>query len=802
MDFSDLRIALRSLIRNKGFALASSLTLALGIAATTTIFSVVYGVLLRPLPYADAARVVVIQGEKDFSTGSRIMNYSPSELEAFAGATRAFSSVAISGAVAFTLRSADGIEPISGATVSKDFFRALRTPPLMGRSLDGAPGPEVVISERLWRRHFGGIDDVLGKPLTVADRENVTRTYEVVGVMPHAFQYPNARTDVWRTLEYARSIDERQINNRNAGGYVFIARIREGVSVAAARQDAERANSILKPHFNPSRQDMRSTVVILPEHISGAVGPALWILLGAVGLVLLVACANVANLILTRHASRTREVSMRLALGAPPARLISYLLAESALIGLAGGMIGVVIAFGAIELLQWMQPAQLPRLDAIAVDRPVLMFAAVAAVLTTLLAGSPPAIFATRTDVLLAMRSGSRGTAGTIARRARATLIVVEIAASIVLLVSAGLLARSLTALIHTDLGVTTENVMAALLDLSAGRTVAAERQAEIAEELTARVAGIPSVRAAGFGTGLPPTGEYMRVSFVLSNAANQGGVSHMVTAVPASPGYFDALQIRLLKGRLFTDADSKAAALSVIINREAARRFFGNDDPIGRTLPIGKDAMTVVGVVENVKYTGIASPSESVIYRPFGQSPFRLVILVARTADDPQRIAAQLRQVIRTYDPDINIASIQPLTMWVSNAVAEPRFRAVIVSSIAMITLALAMIGLYGAIAYSTAQRTTEIGVRVAIGAQRSDVVRMVLGEGLRLSLVGIAVGMVGAYWSSRLMGTFLYQIAPTDATAFAGSALCLLLVSLIATYVPASRAARVDPMVALRSI
>ena len=801
MDGSDLRIALRSLIRNKGFALASSLTLALGIAATTTIFSVVYGVLLRPLPYADAERVVVIQGEKDFSTGPRLMNYSPSELEDFAGAARVFSSVAISGGVAFTMRSADGIEPISGATVSKDFFRALGTPQLMGRTLDGAPVPEVVISERLWRRHFGAADDVLGRPLILADRENVTRTYEVVGVMPHNFQYPHARTDIWRTLEFARSIDERQINNRNAGGYSFIARMRDGVSLEAARQDAARANDILKPHFNPSRQDMRSKIVTLPDHISGAVGRALWILLGAVGLVLLVACANVTNLILTRHASRTREVSMRLALGASRGRLISYLLIESAVIGLAGGVIGVVIAFVGIRLLQWMQPAQLPRLDAIAVDQPVLMFAAIVAFVTTLLAGGTPAVFATRTDVLLAMRSGSRGTAGRIARRARAALIVVEIAASIVLLVGAGLLARSLAALLDTDLGVKTENVMTALLDLSAGRTVAAERQTEIAEELAARVAAIPSVQAAGFGTGLPPTGEYMRVSFVLSNAANAGGVSHMVTSVPASPGYFDALQIRLLKGRLFTDADSAAAGLSVIINREAARRFFGNDDPIGRTLPIGKDTMTVVGVVENVKYTGIAGPNESVIYRPFGQSPFRLVILVARTAGDPQRIAAELRQVIRTYDPDINIATIQPLTTWVSNAVAQPRFRAVTLSSIAMITLVLAMTGLYGVVAYSTAQRTTEIGVRVAIGAQRSDVVRMVLGEGLRLSLLGIAVGLVGAYWSSRLTGAFLYQVAPTDATAFAGSALCLLLVSLAATYVPASRAARVDPMVALRS-
>ena len=387
------------------------------------------------------------------------------------------------------------------------------------------------------------------------------------------------------------------------------------------------------------------------------------------------------------------------------------------------------------------------------------------------------------------------------ARRARSALVVAEIAASIVLLVGAGLLARSLAALIDTDLGVKTENVMTAQLDLALGRTVSAARQTEIAEAIAARVRTIPSVSSVGFGTGLPPTGEFFRVSFVLNNAANDGEVSHIVTSVPASPGYFDALQIRLLKGRLFTDADSAGASLSVIVNREAAKRFFGNDDPIGRTLPFGKDQMTIVGVVENVKYTGIASPNESVIYRPFGQSPFRLVILVARTSGDPNRIAAELRQVIRTYDPDISIGVIQPLSGWVSSAVAQPRFRALVLSAIAAITLLLAMVGLYGVIAYSTAQRTAEIGVRMAIGAQRSDVVRMVLGEGTRLAVAGVVIGMIAAYWSARLLTTFLYGVSTTDLAAFAGSAISLFVVALVATYVPAARAARVDPAVALRA-
>jgi putative ABC transport system permease protein len=800
MNFAaDLGLAMRSLSRAPGFTAAGVLTLSLGLAATTTIFSVVYGVLLRPLPYRDAAALVVIQGEKLFSSGPRIMNYSPVEFEEFAAATTAFSSIAISGASSFTLRTEAGIEPIAGDTVSKDFFRTLAATPLMGRGLDGQPAPDIVISERLWRRHFGAAPDVLGMPLTLANRENVVRTYTVVGVMPSEFQYPHRRTDVWRTLEYARAVDGEQINNRNAGGYYFIARRRDGIGIEAARQDAARANRVLEPHFNPSRAEMRVRLSRLGDFLSGDIGPSLWVLLGVVTLVLLVACANVANLILARQAAREREISMRLALGAPRWRLIGCVLAESMIIATAGGLLGVAIAFAGVRILQWIQPVGLPGLDAVAVDVPVLMFALAVSLAAAIAAGAGPALIGSRTDATLAMRSGSRGTAPP-ARRARSVLIVFEIAATIVLLVGAGLLSRSLAKLVETDLGVTTENVVTAQLDLSLGRSVSSVRQTEIAEALAARVAAIPSVEAVGFGTGLPPTGEYMRVSFVLTNAANDT-VSHIVTSVPASPGYFEALRIPLLKGRLFGAADTAASSLSVILNREAARRFFGDDDPIGRTLPIGKQAMTVVGVVGNVKYTGVASPDESVIYRPFGQSPFRLVILVARTAGEITRVASEMRQIIRSYDPDINIGLIQPLDQWVSDATAQPRSRALLMSMFAAITLALSMIGLYGVIACSTAQRTTEIGVRMALGARRADVVRMVIGEGSRLSALGVALGLAAAYWWAEAIGVFLYRVTTTDVASFAGAAASLFVVALVAMYVPAARAARVDPSVALRA-
>jgi putative ABC transport system permease protein len=328
-------------------------------------------------------------------------------------------------------------------------------------------------------------------------------------------------------------------------------------------------------------------------------------------------------------------------------------------------------------------------------------------------------------------------------------------------------------------------------------------RQAAMADTLLQRIAAIPTVSAAGFGSAVPPNGEFQRASFVLSNAANTDTVSHIVTTVPASRGYFSTLQIPLLKGRHFDSGDEAdvASFLSVILSREAANRFFGDDDPIGRMLPMGKDEMRVVGVVEDVKYSGVANRPEPVMYRPFSQSPFRIVVLFARTTGNPAAIANELRQVIQSYDRDINIASIQPLTTWVSNAVAQPRFRAILLSSIAGITLLLAMIGLYGVIAYSTTQRTSEIGVRVAIGAQRRDVIALVLGEGTRLALIGVVIGLAGAYWATQMLGSFLYGVTATDVTAFAGAAAVLFVVALMATYIPARRAARVDPMAALRA-
>jgi putative ABC transport system permease protein len=798
-----LRVAARGLMRSKGFALSGAITLALGIAATTTIFSVVYGVLLRPLPYRDADRLVIIQGEKAYSTGPRILNFSGPELEPFESAANAFSSIAFGARTSLALRDDSGTRSAFGSTVSGRFFETLGTNPLLGRTIANESDPVIVISERLWREAFAAAPDVVGRSVRLIDGPAIERTYTIAGVMPKEFQLPDARTDFWRTLAFARSTGDGRVREMAPGGHEIYARIRDGVTFEAARIDAAAAvERALRPHFTPHRTDIYAKTTRLNEYVRGAMGPVLWVLMGAVSLVLLLACANVANLILARQASRTKEISLRLALGAPRGRLIGFLLCEAAMLAAAGAIVGSAIAVGAIRVLQWLQPAQFTRLDAVAVDLPVLIFATLAAAVATLLAALSPAIVTTRTDAVLALRAGNHGgVAPGIVRWLRSALVIGQIAVSIVLVISASLLARSLAALVNTDLGVNTDKVLAINLDMPSrpGHAVDDARRRQIATDLEARLSALPTVSAVGIGSGVPPSGEYMRVSFTMPEGQAAG--SHMVTMVPASPGYFNALQIRLVAGRLFDERDNAVAAPVVIVNREAARRFFGGSNPIGRTLPLMQKEMTIVGVVENVKYTGIAAGPQSTLYQPYAQQPMSISVLFARTTGDPDQIVTDIRRMITTYDSGIGVPRVWSLDAWIADATSQPRVRTILLGSIAIVALCLAMIGLYGVISYSTAQRTAEIALRMAVGARQSDVIRMVLAEGSGLAVIGVTMGLLIASGTTRLVGSFLYGVSAIDTATFFVVAVVLMIIAMAATYLPARRAARIDPMAALRA-
>jgi putative ABC transport system permease protein len=805
----DVRFAVRNLRRAPGFALTAILTLGLGIGATTTIFSVVYGVLLRPLPYPDYRSLVAIQAEVEFPSGIRTMNFSGPEIETVASGIRSLSNIGAVGYFYPALRTADGIEALNAAMVSKTTFATLGRQMLMGRAVAGEADPDVVISHRLWQRVYAGDMNVLGKGITLTDREGRSpRTYTIVGVAPPDFQYSETRTDLWRTIEFAQAINEGMVNNRNNGAFFFIGRLKAG---ATPRVVAAETNAIIdsfRSTLNETRRGSRAKVERLADQVAGTIGPALQVLFGAVGLVLLIACANVANLMLARQSSRARETAVRIAMGAPRGRLIRQLLSETLIVAMSGAALGTAMAWGGVATLQYLKPSLVPGLDAIHVDGPIFAFALLAAVVTTVVAGLVPALVTTRSDVALVMRGNSRTDAGSVtARRLRSALVVSEIAVSIVLLVGATLLARSLAELIGADIGVRREHVLAAHLDTTVGRQVSNARQIEIAGTLTARLGAMPGVESVGFGTGLPPAGEFMRFSFELNNAANPGGVSHMVTVVPANAGYFSTLQIPLLRGRLFTDADNANGARVLVVNREAARRFFGDADPIGQTLPMGlteeeaRRGAMIVGVVDNVKFTGIAKPDEATVFRPWAQNPFRMVFLVARTSGDPATMANNVHQLVREYDKDINILKLQSLDTWVSDSVALPRFRALLLSSIAIIALMLAVIGLYGVIAYSVTQRTTELGIRIALGARAVHVNQLVVSEGLRLALIGAAFGLAGAFALRQTLAGFLYAVKPADLVSFAGAAGLLIVIAVAACYVPSRRASRVDPVVALRA-
>lgn len=799
----DLRIALRGLMRSRGFAVAASVTLALGIAASTTIFSVLYGVLLRPLPYRDAGQLVVIQGEKTYATGPRILNFSAPQFEPFSEASSAFESMASSGTTALTLRNSGGVRSVPLATVSAGFFETLGMQPLLGRGLRAEAEPSIVISERLWREVFSSAPDVVGRTIVLADGATIERAYTIVGVMPQSFQLPDPRTDAWRPLGFARATGDGRVRELAPGGHQIFARLRDGVTFEAASADARAAvDRALKPNLTPYRVGLYAKTLPLDAYVRGTMGPTLWMLMGAVTLVLLVACANVASLMLTRQASRKREVATRLALGASPLRLLTYVLADAILLAAIGALGGIGISTAALRLLQWLEPAQLNRLDAVHLDVPVLTFATCIAATSALLAAVAPAFFSTRSGGLSALQSGHRGALGSASgQRLRSAIVVMQIAASIVLIVAASLFARTLRALVTADLGVNTEHVIAAILDLSPapGRPMNDDRRRQIALDLEARLATLPRVTAVGIGSGVPPTGEFMRAEVRLSNSSAQD--PYMVTVVPASPGYFRTLQPRLLAGRLFDQRDDALALPVVMINREAARRFFETDNPIGRTLTLLRQQVTIVGVIDNVKYTGIAVGPESVIYQPYAQQPIGISVLLARTSGDPTGIAAELRSLITAYDAGIGIPRLWTLSQWVSNATAQPRFRTVLMSSIAVIALCLAMVGMYGTIAYTITARTPEIGVRIAVGAQRRDIHRLVIGDAARLALPGAALGMVGAYWSSRGLSSFLYGVGPADPVNYVVAAAALLLVALVATWAPAIHAASVDPTVALRA-
>jgi putative ABC transport system permease protein len=802
----DLRYALRTLTRSPGFSLTIILTLALGIGANTGMFSFVRGILLRPLPYQQPNQLVLVEAEHDVSgVRAPVRSYfTLDDLDVFRRVA-SFESVAFYASDQGVMSTDVGTEPLELATVSDSFFPTVRGEVRLGRTFDRSDdqGPLLVISERLWRRAFAASPDVIGRTVTLnSTRDGSQRArwrnlpFTIIGVLDRSFQFPSPQIDAWTTAGFVRTLNPRCCS------FAPIARLKADVSAAqAGTEDANLARELASANHQ-AFTGLRTNVVSLHDALVRSVRSSLLVLFAAVALVLCVTCANAMNLLIARNTGRVREMAIRLALGASRHQLVRQLIIEYAVLAAIGGTVGIVVALGMVETLSRLKPVEVPRLDDVRVDGSVLAFTFAIVTVTTVLTALYPALQSTRPDALRA--SGVAASPGVGGRRVRRALTISQLAVSLVLLIGSLLLGRSLVRLLNTDLGVRADHVVIASMGLSANRDLTSAQQVDAVNRVMDDVRTLPGVSRTGVGTVLPPT-----ESRIVLTLRGENAISYQAAAIPATPGYFHALGIRLLKGRFFTDADDENHPPVMIMSADTARHFFGDGDSLGRTLslPVFKDGkssnatMTLVGVIAEVKYSGLEKPADNSIFRPFAQQPWPNVFLIARAQGETRTLVSSLQRRIAQVDPGIVVTKVSPLDAVVLDAAAQPRLRTIVIAGLAGLAVALAAIGLYGVISRSVTQRTNEIGVRMALGAAWTDIVAMVVSEGMALAVPGIVLGIAISYAATRVLATFLYGITPTDAISFASASGALLVFTLIASYLPARKASRIDPAVALRT-
>lgn len=804
----DVRDALRSLRRAPGFTSLAILILAVGIGASVAMFSVANGVLLRPLAFPDPGRLVTLW-ESGIESGRR-MRVPPGSYLDYRSQQTVFASMGLFGAGVLTLTGDGEPEQLLGAAVDGGYFATLDVQPLLGRViLDEEAhqgGPDVIVlSHALWQRRFGGRADIVGQRVTLDGKP-----YEIVGVMPPglyptwpatvgAITFQESRQQFWVPLR----IEAGFAGSRTAHVFGVVARLAPGVSLAQAQAAFDTISARLQQADPDAYEGERVILSALDDEVKGAVRPALWALVGAVGVLLLIGCANLATLTLARAAVRNRELAVRSALGAGRGRLVRHLLAESLLIASAGGVAGLLLARLTLGAFIRVVPADVPRLNAVSLDTTVLAFAVVLSALTALLFGTLPAWRASRPELADALRQEGRGGTGSRAReRTRRLLAATEVALASILVVGAGLLARSFVRLTAVDPGFNPDRLLVAELSLP-GTTDYATRQA-FRDDLVGRLRALPGVESAAAAYDDPLSATWTDTFTIEGRDADEdfGAWQRIVSA-----GYFRTVGLGVHRGRAFTEADDDRHPRVVVVNEAFVRRFFAGENPVGRRLivpaptrPNGPEPHEIVGVVGDVKFLGPSAPAEPAFYVPLAQFPQWEVTILVRTAGDPRAVAPALRGVVHDLSPTQAIGTITTERGRADRMVAQPRFTMTIVGLFGTLAFLLAAIGIYGLLAYSVAQRTRELGVRAALGAQRRDLTRLVLGQGLGVTLAGLVAGLAGAAVFTRLLGSLLYGISALDPPTFAAAALALVGVASVASYVPVRRAARIDPLVALR--
>jgi putative ABC transport system permease protein len=802
----DLRYGARMLWKNPGFTAVAVVALALGIGANSAIFSVVNTVLLRPLPYREPSRLVMVW-EHDAKHG--YPNDTPAAANYFdwRDQNQVFEGMAAMADQSFNLTGAGEPERIDGKRVNANLFELLGVAPQHGRAFaaeEDRPGANkvVLLSHALWQRRFGSDAGVVGQTLTLNGE-----AHTVVGVMPADFQFPDRQAELWVPIAFT----QQEAANRGRHYLEVVARLKQGVTLEQARAEMSTIAARLQQQYPEQNTDLGASVVPLHEHLVGDIRPALLVLLGAVGFVLLVACANVANLLLARAAGRQKEIALRTALGASRLRLVRQFLTESVLLAALGGVVGLLLSVWGVTLLKSFIPENISQVKAIAVDARVLGFTVLVTLLTGLVFGLAPAFQASRFNLNETLKEGGRDAAAARGgNRIRGLLVVAEVAVSLVLLVGAGLLINSFLRLRNVDPGFRTDNLLTMSVVLPQQKYPDHARRTAFYTDMIRRVEQLPGVRSASVTNWIPLVMQGDSIGVTIEGqpapVPGQGKLPVIVTRV-IGPHYFGTMGIQLLEGRVFEEGRDRADSPCVIVVGESvAGKYWPGESAVGKRIAPGRpespeDWCQVVGVVKDVRQRELSSEPNPLMYLTYEQAGFFAPrYLVVSTEGDPLALAGTVRKTVWEVDRDQPVSNVSTMEGVLSESIARQRFSTLLFGVFAAVALVLAAVGIYGVMSYSMAQRTREIGIRMALGAQRRDVLRLAVGQGLRLVAVGVAVGLAGALTLSRVMSGLLYGISATDPATLVTISLILVAVALLASYIPARRAAKVDPLIALR--
>lgn len=790
----DIRFSIRQLLKSPGFSVVAILTLALGIGSSSAIFSVVNGVLLRPLPYPDAESLVrvheVVPQYGRFSVA-------PANFIDWRKQSTSFERIAAYSGNSGTFTWGDGPERVQGANVSWDLFDLLKVRPALGPGFEekqDRPGGDqvLVLSHGLWMRRFGGDPSVIGRSINLSGTPAT-----IVGVMPEGFYFPSRTAEFWRPIA---------INPANAprGAHFIgvVARMRPGITIEHAGAEMKGIAERLALQYPDNSANESAEVVGLLEQVVGTIRPALMTLLIAVGVVVLIVCANIANLLLVRASIREREVAIRTALGAGRARLVLQMLAESLVLSVIGGALGLLLAYLAIPAIRTLSAGGIPRVADVSIDGTVLLFTLAASLVTGIIFGLVPALQSSRAGASSALKEGGRSNVGGGGRWVRSALLVGEVAMSLVLLVGAALLLRSFAKLTSVDPGFDPNGILAFQVSLPAASYGEDAKVQQYYDKLIERLTAAPGVKSVAAVQSLPIRGSYVLSVEIKGKPEPKPGEEPSANYRAVTPEYFKTLGIPVLRGRAFTAQDSATSAKVAIVDEAFVGKHYPGEEALGRRIDIGNgtDDAEIVGIVGSVNYSGLDALPSPTMYMPTSQDLFGTMWVMAKTDGDPNALSGTVRQAVRDMDSRLPAYSLTPLSEVISESVAQQRFSMLLIALFGLVALFLSAVGLYGVVAYTVSLRTREIGLRMAIGAMPSDVMKMILGGGMKLAALGVVLGVAAALALSTLVEKMLFQVEPSDPTSYAVTALILLAVAALACYIPARRAMRVDPMVTLQ--